>query len=79
MLLAGAPREMRLEFSLKPPEQFNYLNQSNCTDIAGRSDAEEYDILVHSMDHLSLDQTTQKQIFQTLAGMVSVSYVFYTQ
>jgi myosin heavy subunit len=36
MLLAGAPREMRLEFALKPPEQFNYLNQSGCIEIPGR-------------------------------------------
>jgi myosin heavy subunit len=81
MLLAGASKEMKKEFTLLMPEQFNYLNQSGCVDIPGRSvtssprslnpsrsDLEEFEILQHSMDHLAIDAPTQKHIFQILAG-----------
>jgi myosin heavy subunit len=84
MLLAGASKEMKKEFTLLMPEQFNYLNQSGCVDIPGRSvtssprslnpfrsDLEEFEILQHSMDHLAIDAPTQKHIFQILAGWLS--------
>lgn len=40
-----------------------------------RSDTEEFEILQHSMDHLTIDSSTQKQIFQILAGILHLGNI----
>jgi len=75
MLLAGASAEMKEDLFLKPADEFNYLNQSGCCEIAGRSELEEYNILNESMAHLNLEQEVQYQIFQTLAGILQLGNV----
>lgn len=70
MLLAGATKEQRKELDLRPPEQFNYLNQSGCIEINGRDDVTEFEELVHAMEHMSMDKTVQKEIFRVLAGIL---------
>lgn len=78
MLLAGASPEMREDLFLLPAEEFNYLNQSGCCEIAGRSEAEEFKILNESMQHLNLDKEIQYHIFQTLAGILQLGNVQFS-
>ena len=75
MLLAGASPEMREDLHLKPAEDFNYLNQSGCCEIPGRSEIEEFNLLNESMHHLNLEQEVQYQIYQILAGILQLGNV----
>jgi myosin heavy subunit len=70
MLVAGASKELRQELGLRPAEQFNYLSQSGCLEIPGRSDVDEFNELEAAMDNMALDKNSQKQIFRCLAAVL---------
>lgn len=70
MLLAGAPKDMKQEFSLKPAENFYYLNQSGCTEIQGRDDSQEFQELVSAMENLRLDEPTRRDMFRLVAAIL---------
>ena len=79
MLLAGATPDMRRDWSLKPPDQFQYLSMSGCLEIPGRDDREEFNILVESMSSLSLDAAIQKQVFQALASILHMGNIKFSE
>jgi myosin-7 len=70
MLLDGAPRELRLEWSLRSANDYFYLNQTGCVSIPNRSDQKEYEELVAAMDSLNVQQNVRTEIFQSLAGIL---------
>lgn len=75
MLLAGATKEMKKNFSLKPADQFYYLSQSGCLEVDRRSDLKEFEMMVFAMNSLAIDQNTQNQMLQCLAGILHLGYV----
>ena len=70
MLLAGATKSMKNDLFLKPADQFHYLTQSGCLEVAGRSDANEFEEMMFAMNSLGIDITAQQQMFQCLAGVL---------
>lgn len=70
MLLAGATKDMKKSFALKPPDQFYYLSQSGCTDVDRRSDVEEFEQMLFAMQSLAIDPNLQNLMFQCLAGIL---------
>ena len=70
MLLAGASKEQRQNYWLKPADQFFYLNQSGCLEIHRRSDSKEFEELLHSVESLGIDATASSQIFQLVAAIL---------
>lgn len=70
MLLAGASKEMRQNFWLKPADQFYYLNQSGCLEIARRSDEQEFVDMMKSMTSLGIDAQISNQILQCVAAIL---------
>jgi myosin heavy subunit len=70
MLLAGAAKDMKKSFSLKPADQFYYLSQSGCTEVDRRSDSEEFEQMMFAMSSLNVDANLQNLIFQCLAGIL---------
>lgn len=70
MLLAGAKKEMKKDFALKPPDQFWYLGQSGCFEVDKRSDTKEFEEMVAAMNNLAITSAVQTQIFQCLAGIL---------
>eukprot|EP00981_Chlorochromonas_danica_P003982 scaffold753_cov164-Ochromonas_danica.AAC.12 len=70
MLLAGASKEMRKEFALKPAEEFRYLAQSGCVEIARRDELTEFEDLIFAMNNLGIDISTQHVLFQCLAAIL---------
>lgn len=75
MLLAGATKEMKKAFALKPADQFHYLAQSGCTEVGRRSDAEEFEQMLFAMGSLTVDATLQNLIMQCLAGILHLGWV----
>ena len=70
MMLAGATKEMKKSFALKPADQFYYLSQSGCTEVDRRSDSEEFEQMLFAMNSLAVDENVQNLIFQCLAGIL---------
>ena len=70
MLLAGASKEQRQNYWLKPADQFLYLNQSGCLEINKRSDSKEFEELLQSVESLGIDSTISTQIFQLVAAIL---------
>jgi myosin heavy subunit len=70
MLLAGAQKELKKDFFLKPPEQFWYLGQSGCFEVNRRSDVHEFEEMVTAMKNLNIDEKAQYLIFQCVAGIL---------
>jgi myosin heavy subunit len=70
MLLAGATKEWKRDFHLKPPDEFIYLNYSGCFDIEKRSELKEFDDMMFAFNNLNIDLQIQTQIFQCLAGIL---------
>lgn len=75
MLLAGAESAMIDEYKLKKPSAFNYLNQSDCMDIDGRKDKEEFELLLESFKHVGFADNHRRQILQCLAGILHLGNV----
>jgi myosin heavy subunit len=70
MLLAGATKEMRKDFAVKPVDQYNYLAQSGCYEVDRRSDLKEFEDLLDAMNNLAIDKAMQNTIFQCLAAIL---------
>lgn len=77
MLLAGATKEMKKNFALKPVDQFYYLSQSGCVEVERRSDVSEYEEMVHAMNSLTIDANLQNLILQCLAGILHLGCVIF--
>jgi len=78
MLLAGASKELKQELMLRPAQDFDLLNQSGCIDVDRRNEKEEYDVLVRSFGNLSINATTQKMIFQCVAGVLHLGNISFS-
>lgn len=77
MMIAGASKEMRLNFGLKPIDQFMYLNQSGCTEIAHRSESKEFEELLQSIENLGIDKGHSNQIFQCVAAILHLGNIAF--
>ncbi len=77
MLLAGANKDMKKDFSLKPPDQFSYLTSGNCLEIPHRSDANEFEELVFAMNNLAIDENSQYSIFKCLAAILHLGNITF--
>jgi myosin heavy subunit len=77
MLLAGATKEMKKNFGLKPVDQFYYLSQSGCTEVDRRSDLKEFEIMMFAMQSLAIDVNVQNFMLQLLAAVLHLGYVLY--
>jgi myosin heavy subunit len=78
MLLAGANKDMRRDFALKPADQFNYLTAGKCWEIPHRSDATEFEDLLFAMKNLAIDEDSQYSIFKCLAAVLHLGNLLFT-
>lgn len=70
MLLAGANKDWRRDFFLKPADEFAYLSQSGCVDIDRRDELREFDEMLEAMRSLQIDFAQQTAVFQALAAIL---------
>lgn len=70
MLLAGANKDWRRDFSLRPAEEFLYLSRTGCLNVDRRDDMKEFTDLLFAMNSLGLDVARQAQIFMALAAVL---------
>ncbi|KAH6622009.1 P-loop containing nucleoside triphosphate hydrolase protein [Boeremia exigua] len=77
-LVAGATDAERQELSLKPVEEFSYLNQGSAPIIDGMDDKAEFEATKSSLTKIGVPQETQSQIFRLLAALLHMGDVKIT-
>ncbi|TIB08807.1 hypothetical protein E3P89_02926 [Wallemia ichthyophaga] len=76
-LCAGLKTDFSLKRELKlgSADEYNYLNQGQCSRLPGVDDAFNFDITRRAMTSLGIDNSTQKQIFRLLAALLHLGNI----
>ena len=78
-LCDGASEVERAALRLKPAKHFHYLNQSNCYDLRGVSNAEEYRLTRRSMNVVGIPEVEQDAVFRTVAAVLHLGNVAFEE
>ncbi|KAL3849947.1 hypothetical protein ACJIZ3_011829 [Penstemon smallii] len=78
-LLCAAPQEEVEKYKLGPSKTFHYLNQSNCHELVGISDAHDYLATRRAMDIVGISQKEQDAIFRVVASILHLGNVEFAK
>ncbi|KAL0383589.1 UNVERIFIED_CONTAM: Myosin-11 [Sesamum calycinum] len=78
-LLCAAPQEEVEKYKLGNPKTFHYLNQSNCYELVGVSDAHDYLATRRAMDIVGISQKEQDAIFRVVASILHIGNIEFTK
>lgn len=71
-LLAGASEHEANQLQLYSAEHFYYVNQSQCYQVDGINDVEDYAAVRNSMNVIGISEANQNNIFRLLAGILHI-------
>ncbi|KAJ4822121.1 hypothetical protein Tsubulata_002847 [Turnera subulata] len=74
-LLCAAPEEEIEKFKLGNPKSFHYLNQSDCYELAGVNDANNYLTTRRAMDIVGINEKEQEAIFRIIAAILHLGNI----
>ncbi|KAB5568287.1 hypothetical protein DKX38_002080 [Salix brachista] len=63
------------KYKLGNPKSFHYLNQSNCYELVGVSDAQEYVATRRAMDVVGINEKEQDAIFRVVAAILHLGNI----
>ncbi|KAJ0961738.1 hypothetical protein J5N97_000057 [Dioscorea zingiberensis] len=78
-LLCAAPPEEVEKYKLGNPKSFHYLNQSNCYELVGVSDAHDYLATRRAMDIVGISAQEQDAIFRVVAAILHLGNVDFAK
>ncbi|CBI35200.3 unnamed protein product, partial [Vitis vinifera] len=78
-LLCAAPQEEIEKYKLGNPKSFHYLNQSNCYELVGVSDAHDYLATRRAMDIVGISEKEQEAIFRVVASILHIGNIEFTK
>ncbi|PSR98811.1 Myosin-11 like, partial [Actinidia chinensis var. chinensis] len=78
-LLCAAPQEEIEKYKLGNPKTFHYLNQSNCYELVGVSDAHDYHATRRAMDIVGISQKEQEAIFRVIAAILHIGNIDFAK
>ncbi|GMY06879.1 myosin-11 isoform X1 [Fagus crenata] len=78
-LLCAAPPEEKEKYKLGNPKSFHYLNQSNCYELVGVSDAHDYLTTKRAMDIVGISQKEQDAIFRVVAAILHLGNIDFAK
>uniref|UniRef100_A0A5B7AQU0 Putative myosin-9 n=1 Tax=Davidia involucrata TaxID=16924 RepID=A0A5B7AQU0_DAVIN len=78
-LLCSAPQEEIEKYKLGNPKSFHYLNQSNCYELVGISDARDYLATRRAMDIVGIGEKEQEAIFRVVAAILHLGNIDFTK
>ncbi|CAA0828033.1 Myosin-11 [Striga hermonthica] len=78
-LLCAAPQEEIEKYKLGNPKTFHYLNQSNCFELVGISDAHDYLATRRAMDIVGISQKEQDAIFRVVASILHLGNIEFAK
>ncbi|KAF5738909.1 Myosin-J heavy chain [Tripterygium wilfordii] len=78
-LLCAAPTEEIEKYKLGNPRSFRYLNQSNCYELVGVSDAHDYVATRRAMDIVGISNKEQDAIFGVVAAILHLGNIDFAK
>nr|XP_016489507.1 PREDICTED: myosin-9-like isoform X1 [Nicotiana tabacum] len=78
-LLCAAPQEEVEKYKLENPKSFHYLNQSNCYELVGVSDAQDYLATRRAMDIVGISEKEQEAIFRVVASVLHLGNINFSK
>ncbi|KAL8137294.1 hypothetical protein V2J09_003295 [Rumex salicifolius] len=78
-LLCAAPQEEIDRYKLGSPKTFHYLNQSNCYELVGVSDAKDYLATRRAMDVVGMTKQEQDAIFRVVAAILHLGNIEFAK
>ncbi|KAJ8485783.1 hypothetical protein OPV22_018268 [Ensete ventricosum] len=78
-LLCAAPTEVVEKYKLSKPNSFHYLNQSNCYELVGVSDAHDYLATRRAMDIVGISAQEQDAIFRVVAAILHLGNIDFAK
>ncbi|XP_026422259.1 myosin-11-like isoform X1 [Papaver somniferum] len=78
-LLCAAPQEEVEKYKLGNPKSFHYLNQSNCYELVGVSDARDYLATRRAMDIVGISEKEQDAIFRVVAAILHLGNIEFAK
>ncbi|KAL3573696.1 hypothetical protein D5086_024309 [Populus alba] len=78
-LLCAAPQEEVEKYKLGSPKSFHYLNQTNCFELAGVSDAHDYLSTRRAMDIVGISAKEQEAIFRVVAAVLHIGNIDFSK
>ncbi|GAB2277611.1 hypothetical protein Dimus_012319 [Dionaea muscipula] len=78
-LLCAAPQEEIQKYKLGSPKTFHYLNQSNCYELVGVSDARDYLATRRAMDIVGISEKEQEAIFRVVAAILHLGNIDFAK
>ncbi|KAH7964843.1 hypothetical protein HPB49_001900 [Dermacentor silvarum] len=78
-LLAGASKEEREELHLTRPEDYYYLNQSQCYTLEGTDEAQEYTKLMESMRMVGFNLDKRKRLIRVLSAVLHLGNIEFSK
>ncbi|KAL5538691.1 hypothetical protein UlMin_045979 [Ulmus minor] len=78
-LLCAAPPQEKERYKLGNPRSFHYLNQSNCYELVGVSDAHEYLTTRRAMDIVGISEKEQDAIFRVVAAILHLGNIDFAK
>ncbi|KAL6006810.1 hypothetical protein ACLOJK_032305 [Asimina triloba] len=78
-LLCAAPQADIEKYKLGDPKSFHYLNQSNCYELVGVSDAQDYLATRRAMDIVGISEQEQDAIFRVVAAILHLGNIEFTK
>jgi len=74
----AASDEQREQFGLQGPEAYNYTSRSNCLEVQGINDSDDYADTLNAMMIIGLSNEEQNEIFRMLAVILWLGNVEFT-
>ncbi|KAL9686540.1 hypothetical protein QQ045_024001 [Rhodiola kirilowii] len=78
-LLCAAPSQEIERYKLGSPKSFHYLNQSNCYELLGVNDAEDYLTTRRAMDIVGIGVNEQDAIFRVVAAILHLGNIDFAK
>ncbi|RVW22572.1 Myosin-11 [Vitis vinifera] len=79
LLERSPPQEEIEKYKLGNPKSFHYLNQSNCYELVGVSDAHDYLATRRAMDIVGISEKEQEAIFRVVASILHIGNIEFTK
>lgn len=78
-MLCAAPEEDVKRYKLGNPRRFHYLNQSNCFELDGVNDSEEYIATRKAMEVVGISPDEQDAVFRVVAAILHLGNVEFAK
>uniref|UniRef100_A0A803PGQ9 Uncharacterized protein n=1 Tax=Cannabis sativa TaxID=3483 RepID=A0A803PGQ9_CANSA len=77
--LCAAPPQEKEKYKLGDPRSFHYLNQSNCYELVGVSDAHDYLTTKRAMEIVGISEKEQDAIFKVVAAILHLGNIEFAK